>query len=222
MPSVASIGRCLHQWPRFRRQSRKKPPAERPSQPTAVHQRWQIDFKIGIELQDSTQVDLHTVRDPVGEACLESKLFPAEQVTIRTERVPMKDVRTTLRACFGRWQTLPDEVQTDGESTLVTSRVDGSPSLFTLWLKGLGGHLQRLLVLLQRRSPRQWQGDHQELAAGRTPPPGLSTDRDRGQCPARQAHSQRRRERGRSQVARPSHADVGRGAGRERARSPVQ
>lgn len=138
LPSVASIGRYLHQWPRFRRQSRKKPPAERPSQPTAVHQRWQIDFKIGIALQDSTRVDLHTVRDPVGEACLETKLFPTEQVTIRTERVPMEDVRTTLRACFGRWQTLPDEVQTDGESTLVTSRADGFPSLFTLWLKGLG------------------------------------------------------------------------------------
>jgi hypothetical protein len=49
----------------------------------------------------------------------------------------MEDVRTTLRRCFDFWNTLPDEVQTDGESTLVTSREDGFPSHLTLWLVGL-------------------------------------------------------------------------------------
>lgn len=138
LPSDASIGRYLHRWLRFRRRVRRQTPPVRPQQPTAVHQRWQVDFKVGITLQDGSQVDLHTVRDPVGEACLGALLFPTEKVTMRTGRVPLEHVRTTLRACFRRWQTLPDEVQTDGESTLVTSREDGFPSLFTLWLKGLG------------------------------------------------------------------------------------
>jgi hypothetical protein len=50
----------------------------------------------------------------------------------------MEDARSTLRRCFDQWGTLPDEVQTDGESTLVTSKEDGFPSDFTLWLAGLG------------------------------------------------------------------------------------
>ena len=52
--------------------------------------------------------------------------------------MPMEDARATLRRCFAQWHTLPDEVQTDGESTLVTSAQDGFPSDFTLWLAGLG------------------------------------------------------------------------------------
>jgi transposase InsO family protein len=138
LPSDASIGRYLHQWPCFRRQTRPKLPLVRPHQPTVVHQCWQIDFKVGIALQDGSQVDLHTVRDPVGEACLEAKLYPTQIVNTRTVRVALEHVRTTLRVCFARWHTLPDEVQTDGESTLVTSRRDDFPTVFTLWLTGLG------------------------------------------------------------------------------------
>lgn len=137
LPSEASIGRYIHQWSRFRRRKKKKPPI-RPLQPARIHQRWQIDFKINIKLEDGTQVDLHTVRDPVGEACIGAFLFPTEEVTLRTMRVPMESVRATLRTCFRRWHTLPEEIQTDNEATLVPSRADGFPSLFSLWLEGLG------------------------------------------------------------------------------------
>jgi hypothetical protein len=64
--SEASIGRYLHQWPRFRRGKRTQKQDERPNQPTHVHQRWRIDFKLGIVLAGKTQANLHTVRDPVG------------------------------------------------------------------------------------------------------------------------------------------------------------
>ena len=111
---------------------------QRPDPPTEVNQRWQVDFKVNIALQDDTTVDLHTVRDPVGEACLDARVHATEQVTLRTKRVPMESVRATLRHCFDQWNTLPDEIQTDGEPTWVTSKTDGFPSDFTLWLTGLG------------------------------------------------------------------------------------
>ena len=138
LPSEASIGRYLHQWPRFHRRPKKKSDHPRPQQPTYVHQRWQMDFKLGIALQDGTQVNLHTVRDPVGEACLGAVVFPAEKVTTRGEHVTLDQARWVLRRCFTEWNTLPDEVQTDGEPVLVTQPGDSFPNTFTLWLKGLG------------------------------------------------------------------------------------
>ena len=138
LPSRAQIGRYLHQWPKFRRQRKKKMEDKRPHPPTKVPQRWQLDFKVNIALQDGTVVDLHTVRDPVGEACIEAVVYSTEPVTIRTKRVPMEAARSTLRRGFGHWGTLPQEVQTDGESTLVVQKGDAFPSTFTLWLKGLG------------------------------------------------------------------------------------
>lgn len=138
LPSRTQIGRYLHQWPRFRRKRKKKTETKRPNPPTKVHQRWQVDFKINIALQDGSAVDLHTIRDPFAEACIEAVVHPTQPVTIRTKRVPMEAARATLRRGFGHWQTLPEEVQTDGETTLVSQKGDAFPSIFTLWLTGLG------------------------------------------------------------------------------------
>lgn len=137
LPSPATIGRYLHQWPRFRRKAKKKQVEnKRPAPPTEVHQRWQIDFKINIALKDGTTVDLHTVRDPVGEACVGAVVHVKAQ--IKMTRVPLEDARATLRRSFDFWNTMPDEVQTDGETTLVAHGDDPFPSIFTLWLIGLG------------------------------------------------------------------------------------
>lgn len=139
LPSDASIGRYLHQWACFRRHSKPKPPMrERPQQPTAVHQRWQIDFKIGIPLNNGMLVNLHTVRDPVGEACLGAFVFAAGKVGRPAQSVTPEQVRSVLRLCFARWHTLPQQVQTDGESVLIGRQDDPCPTLFTLWLIGLG------------------------------------------------------------------------------------
>jgi len=137
LPSEASIGRYLHQWPRFRRRPKQTSDRPRPQPATQVHQRWQIDFKLGIALQDGSQVNLHTVRDPVGEACLGAVVFPAGKVNSRPKRVTLDQARSVLRRCFTWWNTLPDEAQTDGEPTLVAQPSDSFPSIFTLWLKGL-------------------------------------------------------------------------------------
>jgi transposase InsO family protein len=138
LPSDASIGRYLHQWPRFRRPKPKLPRRVRPTQPTAVGQRWQIDFKLGIALRDGTLVNLHTLRDPLGEVCLGAFVFAAGRVGHPPSNVTFEQVRTVLRQCFARWSMLPSQVQTDGETTLIGRPGDPFPSRFTLWLKGLG------------------------------------------------------------------------------------
>jgi transposase len=134
LPSEASIRRYLHQWRRFRRKPKKKVSRQRTQQPQAVHQRWRFDFKVGIRLKNGLWVNLHTVRDPVGAACIGDFVFETGQ---RQHRIKMEEARAVLRICFGRWGTLPDQVQTDGETVLVNPTADAFPSDFTLWLKGL-------------------------------------------------------------------------------------
>lgn len=139
LPSKASIGRYLHQWPRFRRRPKVKVERKRPNQPTEVHQRWQLDFKVKIALEDGTLVNLHTARDPVGEACTGACIFAVGQVGESAKRVQLENVMWFLRTCFADWQALPDEIQTDGEPVLIGRAGEHFfPSRFTLWLKGLG------------------------------------------------------------------------------------
>jgi hypothetical protein len=102
-----------------------------------VHQRWEIDFKMGIALEDGTLVNLLTVCDPVGEACLGAFVFPAGQVGRKAKRVTFPQLRGGLRTSFALWGTLPDEIQTDGEAVFVGQPQDSFPSRFTLWLVGL-------------------------------------------------------------------------------------
>jgi len=135
LPSETSIGCYLHQWHRFRRKPKKKPARRRSQPPTAVHQRWQIDFKVGIRLKNDLRVNLHTVRDQIGAACIGVYVFATGK---RQRRVKLDQVRAVLRMCFTRWRTLPDEIQTDGEPVLVPPHQDSFPGVFTLWLKGLG------------------------------------------------------------------------------------
>lgn len=140
LPSRAEIGRYLRQFPQFRRRAKAKPvQINRPDPPTEVHECWQLDFKLKIELADGSLVHLHTVRDPVGEACIGANIFVAGQVGQACQGVKLAQVRTALRQCFTRWGTLPDIIQTDGDPVLCgRAGADFFPSLFRLWLIGLG------------------------------------------------------------------------------------
>jgi transposase InsO family protein len=137
LPSESSIGRYLHQWERFRRRRKFEVVRERFKQAEWVHQRWQIDFKMEIPLKDGSLVNLCTVRDPIGEACIGAFVFPAGRRK-PGKRVTLEQLRSALRLCFARWNTLPEEVQTDNEALFVGAAWDPFPSQFTLWLQGLG------------------------------------------------------------------------------------
>lgn len=137
LPDESSIGRYLHQWERFRRRAKGEVYRERPRQAERVHQRWQIDFKMEISLKDGSMVNLCNIRDPVGEACIGAFVFPAGRKK-PGRRVTFAQVRAALRICFARWNTLPEEVQTDNEALFVGQPQDPFPSQFTLWLQGLG------------------------------------------------------------------------------------
>jgi transposase InsO family protein len=136
-PSESSIGRYLHQWERFRRRRKFEVVRERLRQAQQVHQRWQIDFKMEIPLKDGSLVNLCTIRDPIGEACIGAFVFPAGRRK-PGKRVTLEQLRCALRLCFARWNTLPKEVQTDNEALFVGAAWDPFPSQFTLWLLGLG------------------------------------------------------------------------------------
>lgn len=145
LPKPAQIGRYLHQWLRFRRQCKAaRLPAERPHPPTTVHQRWQVDFKLGIPLADGSQVNLTTIRDPIGEACIAAYLTPAGPAGQAPSRVTLRQLQTVLRSGFAQRHTLPAEVQTDHEAVCVGQAREAFPGLFTLWLIGLG--IQPVLI----------------------------------------------------------------------------
>jgi hypothetical protein len=103
-----------------------------------------VDFKLGIALADGTQVNLTTVRDPVGEVCIAAQLTPAGQVGHAPSRVTLRQLQTVLRLGFAQWHTLPAEVQTDHEAVCVGQAREAFPGLFTLWLIGLG--IQPVLI----------------------------------------------------------------------------
>jgi transposase len=145
LPSEAQIGRYLHQWQRFWRKPAKKPAHPPKGLPTRVHQCWQIDFKVQIRLKSGQLVNLFTVRDPFGEVTIGANV----RLTKGRARIKMEEVRAVLRLCFDDWGTLPEEVQTDGESTLVSPHKNDFPSIFTLWLVGLGIQHRVIKVVTQ-------------------------------------------------------------------------
>jgi hypothetical protein len=140
LPSISQIGRFLRERFGSSRKRIPKKPVSRPKQPKRVHQRWQIGIKLGIALRDDTLVNLHKVRDPLGEACLGGAVYPAGSADKGARNIKLAEVRTTLRRCFMRWGTLSEEVQTDHDSVLVSSYRNRFPSVFTLWLKGLASN----------------------------------------------------------------------------------
>jgi transposase InsO family protein len=106
----------------------------------AVHERWQMDWKVGIRLGGGEYVHLATVRDPFGAAFIALDLY---RVPTKRARVSEAAVRITLRRAFAEWG-LPDELQTDGEPTLNSQSGDQFPSRFQLWLIGLGVRHRRI------------------------------------------------------------------------------
>jgi transposase-like protein len=138
LPSDSRLSALFHAecpeavQPRKRRQYPERPPPE----VTHPHQRWQMDGKEKVPVGDDNVATVLNVRDPVGALITASRAF----VTTTEKgwrKLTLWEVQDTLRLAFTQWG-LPLEIQTDREAVYVGSSGSDFPSLFTLWLAGLG------------------------------------------------------------------------------------
>jgi transposase InsO family protein len=100
-----------------------------------VHQRWQMDAKEGISV-GAEWVNVQEIRD------IHSGLMITSQTFVTTtakhwRRLSRVEHQQALRRAFGQWG-LPRELQTDNDGEFVNQNDPCFPSLFTLWLVGLG------------------------------------------------------------------------------------
>ena len=144
VPSRATVGRLLHSHHQYRRPKRQRVEPVAPAPAQAVHECWEIDFKLKIGLGDGLRYNLTTVREVAGGACLYAWLSCAEQFDAQGRRtgaskhVSVDELMLCLRTVLGPFGTLPQRIQTDNETVFVGSTSDDFPGRFTLWLWGLG------------------------------------------------------------------------------------
>jgi transposase-like protein len=101
-----------------------------------VHQRWQMDAKDWIEV-GSGRVNVQEIRDIYSGLMIASQAFVAPQIGKAWQRLHLEQHQAALRQAFSQWG-LPLEVQTDNDGVFVNLVDPSFPSLFTLWLVGLG------------------------------------------------------------------------------------
>lgn len=115
---------------------KRQPAPERPTRSKHVHECWQIDSKEDIRLGDGQIASVLDVREPV--ACF---FLGSHAHLVQTEKawrkLTLRETQNDLRSVFAAFG-LPDGIQTDRESLYGQPPAEGFPSLFTLWLVGLG------------------------------------------------------------------------------------
>jgi hypothetical protein len=111
-----------------------------PPQAHGVHELWQMDGKENVALQDGTIATVLDVREPV--ACIFLGSFAhAVQTEKHWRKLTLRETQSDLRAVFTEFG-LPAGVQTDRENLYGRPATEAFPTLFTLWLVGLGVHHQ--------------------------------------------------------------------------------
>jgi transposase-like protein len=111
-------------------------PERSPAGVTQPHQRWQIDGKEKVPVGAQDVATILEVRDPVAALMLAAQAF-ITTTEKAWRKLTLHEVQTTLRATFTEWG-LPLAVQTDHEEVYTGAPTADFPSLFTLWLVGLG------------------------------------------------------------------------------------
>lgn len=117
--------------------SARPPSHPRPPDVTGVHELWQLDTVEGLALNGGELVTICDIRDPVGAAIIASRAFVVTKPQY-WRKLHWTEVRQVLRDAFTEWHTLPDGVQTDNAQCVAGAATESFPSLFTLWLVGLG------------------------------------------------------------------------------------
>jgi hypothetical protein len=101
-----------------------------------VHELWQMDGKEHVLLQDGTIATVLDVREPV--ACVFLGSFAhAVQTEKHWRKLTLRETQDDLRAVFTEFG-LPVGIQTDRENLYGRPAREAFPTLFTLWLVGLG------------------------------------------------------------------------------------
>jgi len=110
----------------------KPPPARH------VHELWQVDGKEAIRLADGTIATVFEVREPVACVCL-GAIAHAVQTAKAWRKLDLREAQADLRQVFTEFG-LPVGLQTDREKVYGRPPTEAFPTLFTLWLVGLGIH----------------------------------------------------------------------------------
>jgi transposase InsO family protein len=118
---------------------KRQPRPKAPPKAQRVHELWQMDAKEKIVLGDGTIVTVLQVREPV--ACAFLGCFAhAVQTKKHWRKLTLREVQADLRVVFAEFG-LPLSLQTDRERIYGRPATEAFPTLFTLWLEGLGiGH----------------------------------------------------------------------------------
>lgn len=111
----------------------------RPAAPPTVryvHELWKMDAKEAVRLADGTIATVLEIREPVACLCL-GAIAHATQTANAWRKLTLGEVQADLRWVFTEFG-LPLGLQTDREKVYGRPPTEGFPTLFTLWLAGLG------------------------------------------------------------------------------------
>jgi len=111
-------------------------PEHAPLPVTQPHQRWQMDAKEALRVGDHAYATVLSVRDPFTALIIASQAFLTTSAK-GWRKLTLQEVQATLRQAFTAWG-LPAQIQTDHEVVYTGAAERAFPSLFTLWLVGLG------------------------------------------------------------------------------------
>lgn len=115
---------------------RREPRPQPSPRPVHVHEAWEMDSKENIRLANDTIASVLDVREPV--ACYFLGSFAHEVQTAKAWRkLTLREIQADLRIVFTRFG-LPAAIQTDRESVYGKPPEKEFPTVFTLWLVGLG------------------------------------------------------------------------------------
>ena len=142
LPKPRTLARYFRsKCPELLQSHNPRPP--KPPKAGHVHEIWQIDGKEAVPLANGTLATVLDAREPIACICLGA--FAHEVQTQKAWRkLDLREIQADLRKLFTKWG-LPKGIQTDRENVYGALPTEAFPTLFTLWLTGLGiqHHLSR-------------------------------------------------------------------------------
>ncbi len=137
LPKRSGLAEFFHQvCPELLQSYHRQPPP--PPRARDVHELWQMDSKEHVVLQDGTIATVLDVHEPVACIFLGSYVH-AVQTEKSWRKLTLRETQSDLRTVFTEFG-LPVGVQTDRENLYGRPAQEAFPTLFTLWLVGLGIH----------------------------------------------------------------------------------